>query len=69
MHEHMAIMIRVSKTIYGNWEQTLMHTTTYSPTPIHRRFDARAGVYGGFVGRSVCKLHFVLLAASWSLHL
>ena len=48
----MAIMIRVSKTIDGNWEQTLgMHTTTYHPTPIHRGFDTRAGVYGGSMGR------------------
>ena len=47
----MAIIIRVLKMIDGNWEQTLMHTTTYHQTPIHRGFDTRAGVYGGSVGR------------------
>ena len=51
LHEHMAIMIRLPTKIDGNWEQILMHTTTYNPTHIHHRFDTRAGVYGGSVGR------------------
>ena len=38
IHEHMTIMIRVLKTIDWDWEQTLMHTTTYHPTPVHRSF-------------------------------
>ena len=50
----MVIMIRVSKTIDGNWEVrtgTHAHNYIYNATPIRRRFDARAGVNGGSVGR------------------
>ena len=54
----MAIKIRVSKTIDGNWEQTLMHSTTNNPTPIHRRFNALAVVYGGSVGSLYVRVCF-----------